>query len=80
MIALRMRGITFAQPLQNIIQTAKQMCHGCFSLVAHVGKAKGFAPNFAVAGIDHQMVFFTKLSRQLWHVYALVVFHAGEGL
>ena len=39
-----------------------------FGFVTHVGKAKGFASNFAIAGVDHEMMFFTKFPRQLQDV------------
>ena len=69
-----------ANRLQNIIQTAEQMRHSFLGFVAHVGKAKGFAPNFAIPGVDHQMMFFTKCLRQLEDVDFLVVLDAGESL
>ena len=51
-----------------------------FSLVAHIREAKSLAADLAVAGIDHQMMFFPQLSRQVQNVDAFIVFHAGERL
>ena len=33
--------------------------------VAHVGEAKGFALDFAVAGIDDEMMFGPQIAREL---------------
>ena len=69
-----------ANRLQNVIQTAEQMRDSFFGFVAHVGKAKRFASNVAISGVDHQMMFFTKFPRQLQDVYSLVVLDAGQRL
>ena len=54
------------------------MLHSFFGFVAHVGKAKGFASNFAIARVDHEMMFFTKFPRQLQDV--VVACPAGSDL
>ena len=65
-----MRKTTFARQsrgpaLQNIIETREQMRDRFFRFVAHVGETKGFALNFAVAGIDNEMVFTAQIAREL---------------
>ena len=40
-------------PLEDVIQTAKQIRDGFFGFVAHVGKAEGLAFNLPVAGIGY---------------------------
>ncbi len=48
------------------------------SFVAHVRETKGFASDFAVAGIDHQMMLVTKFPRELQNVDLVIVFDAGK--
>jgi len=66
--------------LENVIQTAEQMRDSLLGFITHVGKTKGFTSNFAIAGIDHEMMLFTKFLRQLQNVDFLVVPDAGERL
>ena len=54
------------------------MGNGLLSLVAHIGKAKSFPFEFAVAGIDDEMMFFAQIFRQLQDIDAAIVFYAGE--
>ena len=56
------------------------MRNSLLCLVSHVRQAKSLPADLAVTGINHQMMFFPQLSRELQHVDALVVFHAGERL
>ncbi len=51
-----------------------------FRFVAHVGETKGFALNFAVAGINDQMMFGPQFASELQNVDAAIVFDAGERL
>src|SRR5437667_2768585 len=65
---------------QTIIETVQQKRNCLFGFVAHIGEAEGFALNFAVAGIDDEMMFSAQFFRQFQNVDALVVFHASECL
>ena len=50
-----------------------------FGFVAHIGEAEGFSLNFAVAGIDHEVVLFSKSFRECRNVeFFSIVPHAGE--
>ena len=46
--------------------------------VAHVGEAKGLAFDFAVAGIDDEVVFFAEIPGEFGNVDAAGVFHASQ--
>ena len=54
------------------------MRNSLLCLVAHVRQAKSLAADFPVTGINHQVMFFPHLSRELQHVDAFIVFHAGQ--
>jgi len=56
------------------------MRNGFFGFVAHVGEAERLAFEFAVAGVDDEVVFFAKLLRQLQNIDAAIVFYARERL
>src|SRR5512133_2572588 len=56
------------------------MGNGFVRFVSHVGQAKSLAPDLAVTGINHQMMFFPQPSGEVQNVDASTVFHAGEGL
>ena|SRR5436305_1491426 len=58
---------------QTIIETVQQTRHCLFRFVAHIGEAEGFALNFAVAGIDHEMMFSAQFFRQFQNVDASIV-------
>ena len=80
---MQLRKTTFARQsrgpaLQNIIETREQMRNRFFRFVAHIRETKGFALNFAVAGIDDQMVFSPQFARELQNVDAAVVPYASE--
>src|SRR5437762_6535177 len=63
---------------QTIIETVQQTRNCLFGFVAHIGEAEGFALNFAVAGIDDEMMFSAQFFRQFQNVDALIVFHARD--
>jgi hypothetical protein len=50
--------------LQNVVKACEQMRNGFLGFVAHVGKAKGLAPDFAVTGVDDEMVFRPQVARE----------------
>ena len=54
------------------------MRNSFFGFVAHVGEAEGFATEFAVAGIDDEVVFLAQASRKIDNVDAFVVFDTGQ--
>jgi hypothetical protein len=49
---------------ETIVQTREQMCNCFFGFVAHIGETKGFAPDFAVAGVDDQMMLSSQIARE----------------
>ena len=51
-----------------------------FGFVAHVGKAEGMAFEFAVAWVDHEVMFFAQVPREFQDVDAACVLDAGECL
>src|SRR5438477_350432 len=64
---------------QTIIETVQQMRNCLFGFVAHIGEAEGFSLNFAVAGIDHEVMLFSKSFRECRNVeFFSIVLHAGE--
>src|SRR2546430_10011997 len=58
---------------QTIIETVQQTRNCLFGFVAHIGEAEGFALNFAVAGIDDEMMFSAQFFRQFQNVDASIV-------
>src|ERR1700756_5130794 len=56
------------------------MRNSLLCLVPHVRQAKSLAADLAVPGINHQMMFFPQPPREIQHVDASIVFHAGERL
>src|SRR6188474_2586512 len=54
------------------------MRNSLLRLVPHVRQAKSLASDLAVAGINHQMMFFPQLHREVQDIDAFIVFHAGE--
>ena len=55
------------------------MRDGFFGFVAHIGEAEGLALDFAVAGIDHEVMLFSKSFRECKNVeFFSIVLHAGE--
>ena len=65
-------------PLQDIVQTSEQMRNGLVGFVAHVGKAEGLTSEFAVAGIDDQVMLGSKVTCELQNIDSTIVFDAGE--
>ena len=65
---------------QDVVETSEEMRNGFFSFVAHVGQAKGFAAEFAVAGIDEQVMLLAQFFGEREHVDAFIVGHARQGL
>ena len=63
---------------QAIIQTAEQMGNAFFGFIAHVGETESLPFNFAVAAVDHEMMFFAQLAREFRNIDATVVFDAGK--
>ena len=49
------------------------MRNGVFCFVAHVGETEGFSAEFAVAGIDDEVMFFAQLFRHRQNVDATIV-------
>src|SRR5215469_8214516 len=49
-------------------------------LISHVRQAKSLSADLAVTGINHQMMFFPQLPREVQDIDAFIVFHAGERL
>src|SRR5215469_13872967 len=66
--------------LQDIVQARQQMRNSLFCLVAHIRQTKSLAADLAVTGINHQMMFFAQLSREIQHVDTSIVLHACERL
>ena len=58
---------------QDVVETSEEMRNGFFSFVAHVGQAKGFAAEFAVARIDDEVMFLAQASREIENVDVPVV-------
>src|SRR5262249_57886538 len=56
------------------------MRNSLLSLVPHVRETKSLAADLAVPGINHQVMFFPQPPREVQHVDAFIVFHAGERL
>src|SRR6267378_6745607 len=56
------------------------MGNGFVRLIPHVRETKSVPADLAVAGINHQMMFFPQSSREVQNVDAFIVFHAGERL
>src|SRR5262245_53244036 len=56
------------------------MRHSLFCLVSHIRQPKSLASDLAVTGINHQMMFFPQLPREVQDVDAFIVFHAGKRL
>ena len=54
------------------------MRNGFFGFVAHVRESKSLATEFAVAGIDDEVMFFAEASRKIDNIEPLVVFDAGQ--
>ena len=54
------------------------MRNGFSRFVAHIGEAKRLAAEFAVTGVDDEVMFFAQASRKTDNVDAFVVFDAGE--
>jgi hypothetical protein len=54
------------------------MRNGFFGFVAHVGEPKGLSANFAIAGIDDEMMLFAEMSRKIENVDVFVVFDARQ--
>ena len=55
------------------------MRNGFFGFVTHVGEAEGLAFEFAVAGVDDEMMFFAKSFRERQDVkFFSIVLHTGE--
>jgi hypothetical protein len=48
---------------EAIVQTSQQMGNGLFRFVAHIRKAEGFPFEFAVTGIDDEMMFLAQILR-----------------
>src|SRR5215472_4293304 len=67
-------------PLQNIVEAGQQMRNSLLCFVAHIRQPKSFTSNLAVTGINHQMMFFPQLSREVQDIDAFIVFHAGKRL
>src|SRR6266481_854429 len=66
--------------LQDVIKRCEQMRNGFFRFVAHVGEAEGLSSKFAVARVDHEMMFFAQRSRNLQDIDVASVFHARQRL
>ena len=64
--------------LEAIVETGEKMRNRFFGFVAHVGEAEGLTFDFAVAAVDHEVMFFAEISHEFGDVDAAVVFHAGE--
>src|ERR1700737_635650 len=65
---------------QNVVEATEQMRNSFFGFVAHVGEAESFATEFAVAGVDDEMMFLTQPPRKIDDVDAFAVFDAGQRL
>ena len=46
--------------LQHVVQTSQKLGNRLFRFVTHVGEAEGLALDFAVAGIDDEMMFLAQ--------------------
>ena len=49
-----------------------------FGFVAHIGETEGLAFEFAVAGIDDEVMFFAQFLRHRQNVDGSIVFYAGQ--
>jgi hypothetical protein len=56
------------------------MRNSFFGFVAHVGQAESFPAEFAVAGVDDEMMLFAELSRKIDNIDVAIVFYAGQRL
>lgn len=54
------------------------MRNGFLGFVAHVGETEGLTFEFAVTGIDDQVMSFAQFFRHRQNVDVLRVLHAGE--
>jgi hypothetical protein len=46
--------------LQNVVEAGEQMRNSFLGFVAHVGQAERLATNFAVTGVDDEMMFLAQ--------------------
>jgi hypothetical protein len=60
------------------VDAREQVRNRFFGFVAHVGKAEGLTPDFAVTRVDDEVVSFTKFPCKCENIDAFVVLHAGE--
>jgi hypothetical protein len=63
---------------QDVVERGEQMRNGFFGFVAHVGETKRFAAEFAVTGIDDEVMSFAQAFRKIDNVDVPVVRDAGE--
>src|SRR5215471_18175297 len=56
------------------------MRRSLFCLVSHIRQPKSLASDLAITGINHQMMFFPQLPREVQDIDAFIVFHAGKRL
>src|SRR2546430_15507554 len=70
--------VSSSRSTKTIIQTREQMRNRFLGFIAHVGEPKCLFSEFAVAGIDDEMMFFAEFSRKIDNVDAFVVLYAGE--
>ena len=54
------------------------MRNGVIGFIAHVGETKGLTSDFAIAGINHDVMFFSEITCEFEHVNPAIVPHAGE--
>src|ERR1051326_8599546 len=63
---------------EGIVETSEQLQNGLLRFIAHVGQAERFPAEFAVAGVDDDVMFLAKAAGKIDNVDAMVVFDAGE--
>src|SRR6478672_5942039 len=59
---------------ENFVERRQQLIYRFFRFVPHVRKPKGLAFDLAVAGIDHEVMFFAEVAGEFGNVEAPGVF------
>ena len=65
---------------KDVVKRLEQLRNGFLSFVAHVGEPEGLAFDFAVAGVDDEVMFFAEIAGEFQNIDSPFVFDAGQRL